>query len=335
MLKPTADQRLVSASQPLPRRVPRSLGLEMFVLIVEDNQNVAETLCQAFTSDNHESLAVPSAQVGLDLLRSRPVDLVLLDINLPGGLSGFAACEAFKSLRPEVPVILMTGAFTSDADARLAEHVGASGFLRKPFGISELVKAVQRALATAQIKPPAFLVFHCQVCNADSRVRQEVGETRRIRCPNCGTTSVVKMDELRPATEFRTPIIPPTLRRRILVVDNAEHFRLYLLDLLTEAGHYVVTARDGQEAYRLAEEWAPDLVITDILLPGIDGISLCQQIKTHARLKRTAVIIITGLKNEEYRVHGRRAGVDFFLSKPIRAEELFEKLQTLLAHSPR
>ncbi len=307
----------------------------MVVLIVEDDPTVADTLRQAFAADNHESLAASDALAGLDLLRSHSIDLILLDINLPGGLSGYAACESYKSLRPHLPVILITGAFTSDADARLADHVGASGFLRKPFTIEELFTVVRRVLEAAKARPPALLAFHCEECGAESRVREQVGDTRRVRCANCGAVRVVKMDELKPLPEPRLHLTPTALRRRILVVDSTEHFRLYLLDLLTEAGHYVVTARDGQEAFRLAQEWVPDLIITDILLPGMDGIALCQQIKAHPRLGWIPVITITSLRSEEYRIHGQLAGVDLFMSKPIQAEDLFEKVQALITRTSR
>jgi DNA-binding response OmpR family regulator len=305
----------------------------MLVLIVEDDLTLVESLRQAFIAENHTTLAASDALGGLDLLRSHSIDLILLDINLPGGLSGYAACEGYKSLRPQVPIILVTGAFTSDADARLADHVGASEFLRKPFTIEELFAVFRRALEAAKSKPPALLAFQCEECGAESRIRQQVGDTRRIQCPNCGAIRVVKLDELKPLPEPRLHLTPPSLRRRILVVDSTEHFRLYLLDLLTEAGYYVVTARDGLEALRLAQEWLPDLIIADILLPGMDGITLCQQVKGAPRLNRTPVVIVTSLKSEEHRAHAELAGVDLFMSKPIQAEDLFGKIHALITRT--
>jgi DNA-binding response OmpR family regulator len=306
----------------------------MLVLIVEDDSTLAEGLREAFAAENHESLTASNALTGLDLLRAHPVDLILLDINLPGGLSGYAACEEYRNLRPRLPIILITGAFTSDADARLAEHMGASGFLRKPFAMEDLFGLIDQVVAAAKAKPPAFLAFDCGECGAETRIRQQAGDARRVQCPNCGAVRVVKMEGLRPLPEPRAPLAPPALRRRILVVDNAEHFRLYLLDVLAEAGHYVVTARDGQEALLLAQEWVPDLVITEILLPGMDGITLCQHIKAHPRLNRTPVITITSLRSVEYRTLGKEAGVDLFMAKPIRAEDLIQKVHALIIHTP-
>ena len=306
----------------------------MLVLIVEDDLVLAESLQQAFAAQTHESLAVSNALGGLDLLRGHPIDLVLLDINLPGGLSGYAACEAYRNLRPRLPIILITGAFTSDADARLEEHVGASGFLRKPFAMEDLFGLIDQVLVSVKAEPLAFLAFGCEECGAETRIRRPVVNGRCVQCPNCGAARVVKMEELRQLPEPGPQQASAAFQRRILVVDSTEHFRLYLLDLLTEAGHYVVTARDGQEALSLAQEWVPDLVITEALLPRMGGIALCQQIKSHPRLNRTPVITITSLTSDDYRTLGQEAGVDLFMIKPIRAEDLIQKVHALTIHPP-
>jgi DNA-binding response OmpR family regulator len=305
----------------------------MRFLIVDDDASVAEGIAAMLTVAGHSCLRAPDAQTGLDLLRGEPVDIVLLDLNLPGGLSGYAACETYRSLRPELPVIFVTGAFTSEADARLADRFGASGYLRKPFSREDLLATIERA--SAEAVPVAALGFSCEECGAEGRVRKQRGGAIRVRCPNCGSLRVVQQADLTPLHSSRASLAPVPLRRRILAVDNAEHFRLYLLDLLTEAGHYVVTARGGQEAFVLTQEWMPDLVITDILLPGMDGLTLCQRIKTHPRLGRIPVILITGLTNDEYRTHAEAAGIDLMLHKPIQADRFLEQVHALIARTPR
>jgi CheY-like chemotaxis protein len=102
----------------------------MRCLIIEDDSDLSETICAALVTHRHDPLAASSAPEGLDLLRLHPVELILLDINLPGGISGYAACEAFKSLRPVVPIVLMSGAYGSDADERVGQLLGAAAFLR-------------------------------------------------------------------------------------------------------------------------------------------------------------------------------------------------------------
>lgn len=307
----------------------------MRFLIVDDDAGVAESVATLLAEDGHQSAVAPDALAGLEILRSQAIEIVLLDLNLPGGLSGYAACETYRGFRPDLPIIFISGAFTSEADARLADRVGASGFLCKPLNKEKLLAAVERVRDEASARPVVILGFSCEECGAEGRVRGQEGEAVRVRCPNCGSIRVVKRADLLPLGDSRRSLAPHGLRRRVLVVDYAEHFRLYLLDLLTEAGHYVVTARGGQEAFTLAQEWMPDLVITDLLLPGMDGLSLCQQLKGHPRLKRTPVVLVTNLKNEEYRRHADAAGIDLVLAKPIRADSFLESVHALIARTPR
>lgn len=303
----------------------------MRLLVVEDDAAVAKTVCGLLATQQHEGLVAETARDGLDLLRTQAVDVVLLDVNLPGGLSGYAACEAFRSLHPKIPIILMTGAYTSEADARVARTVGAAEFLCKPFEASALFEAIERSLAAAATVLPSLLSFRCEECGAEGRIRDAGQETLRICCPNCGSVRAVRRAEQEPATSPRVPRVAEQLRRRILVVDTAEHFRLYLLDLLTEAGHYVVTAREGNEALRLAEAWSPDLIVADLLIQGIDGIALCRAIRKHPRLAHIPFVTLTNLRNEEHLAHAQDAGVDLFLLKPIRVPEFFESLHGLIA----
>jgi CheY-like chemotaxis protein/DNA-directed RNA polymerase subunit RPC12/RpoP len=304
-------------------------------LIVEDDRDVAVTIRSLLATRQGDSLIAPSATEGLDLLRSHNVDVILLDVNLPGGLSGYAACEAFRNLRPAVPIILMTGAYTSDADARVARAVGASGFLRKPFDADTLFDAIQAARTGVTSSPHLFLSFHCDECGAEGRIRDANQETIRFRCPNCGSVRAMRREERQPARSPRAPGAPEALRRRILVVDSTEHFRLYLFDLLTEAGHSVVTAREGGDALRLAREWSPDIIITDLILPGMDGLALCRAIRVEPGLTHIAVATLTSLRNEDHVTHAEEAGVDLFLLKPIRVEDFFERLNELIARRPR
>ena len=306
-------------------------GVGMRLLVVEDDPDVSRTLCKLLATERHDSLVASTAQDGLDLLRDHAIDLILLDVNLPGGLSGYAACEAFRSVRPKVPIILMTGAYTSEADARVARTVGAAEFLRKPFEASALFDAIRRSAAAATAALPVLLTFRCEECGAEGRVRDLKQETLRIRCPNCGSVRAARREAQEPAKATRVPSAPESLRRRILVVENTEDFRLYLLDLLTEAGHYVVTAREGNDALRLARVWSPDIIITDVLVPGLDGIALCKAVRNDPVLNGIAVVTLTNLRNEDHLAYAEQAGVDLFLLKPIRVDDFFEKLNGLIA----
>ena len=225
----------------------------------------------------------------------------------------------------------MTGAYTSDSDSRVARALGAAEFLRKPFQAEEFFDAVKKSLSVVAAPPPPLRVS-CEECGAESRIRDGGEEPiLRLRCPNCGHVRDVSRGMQQPVTVPRVSLAPPHLRRRILVADTNEQFRLYLLDLLAEAGHFVATARDGSEALRIAQEWRPDLLITDILLSGMSGLLLCRAIRHDPRLARIPIIAITSLKSEEHGSYAKEAGVDLFLTKPIRTAAFFEQLHSIIA----
>jgi len=307
----------------------------MRVLIVEDDPEVARSMASLLETQQHETLLAPTAHDGSDLLRQHAIELIFLDVNLPGGLSGYGALETYHSLQPQVPIILMTGAYTSDGDARVARSLGAAAFLRKPFQAAELFAAMKATLSSASTAPPPSLRFTCNDCGAVCRIRDTADEqTIRLRCPNCGQVRDVARAALAGSGAPRVPLAPQQLRRRILVADTNEQFRLYLLDLLAEAGHFVATARDGNEAFRIGQEWGADLLITDILLSGMSGLLLCRAIRRDPRLARIPIIAITSLKAEEHGSYAKEAGVDLFLTKPIQTGPFFEQLHSMIAGTP-
>ena len=121
---------------------------------------------------------------------------------------------------------------------------------------------------------------------------------------------------------------------RVLVVDDVDQNRYLLRVLLEGSGYQVDCARDGAEAMALAEINAPSLVITDILMPVMDGFSLCRQWKQHERLKHVPLMFYTSTytdSNDE--VYAASLGADAFLVKPAEPLELLETIRGILRNS--
>jgi PAS domain S-box-containing protein len=120
---------------------------------------------------------------------------------------------------------------------------------------------------------------------------------------------------------------------RVLVVDDVDQNR-YLLRVLLEGRDYRVDcARDGAEALAMAEANAPDLVITDILMPVMDGFSLCRQWKRHERLKHVPLMFYTSTytdSNDE--IYASSLGADAFVIKPAEPADLMLAIDNLLHH---
>ena len=109
---------------------------------------------------------------------------------------------------------------------------------------------------------------------------------------------------------------------RILIVDDDPDMVELVRLALTEAGFSVRTAANGQEALRKAQRSPPDLVVLDLLLPGMNGFSVCEQLRLNPATASVPVLMITVLPGEFPRLVGAEAGADAYLNKPFRMEEL-------------
>lgn len=118
--------------------------------------------------------------------------------------------------------------------------------------------------------------------------------------------------------------------QKILVVDdqiqNIELLEAYLAPI----GYEVFTATSGQEALENIRSHSPDLVLSDVMMPGMDGFELTRKIKQDALLRRIPVVLVTALRETEDRVKGIDAGCDDFISKPVEKLELLARVKSLL-----
>lgn len=111
--------------------------------------------------------------------------------------------------------------------------------------------------------------------------------------------------------------IPKEPGGRVLVVDDDPKNRRLLNDLLRARGHEVVEAPSGEEALRQVSETPPDVVLLDIMMPGMDGIEMCRRIKDNPATSHIPVLLVTALSERSDRIRGIEAGANDFLTKPI------------------
>ncbi|ONG58757.1 PleD family two-component system response regulator [Pseudoroseomonas deserti] len=117
---------------------------------------------------------------------------------------------------------------------------------------------------------------------------------------------------------------------RVLVVDDIAA-NLRLLEARLNAEYYEVTlASSGPEALQRAEEWMPDVILLDVMMPGMDGYEVCRRLKANPLTAQIPVVMVTALVDPAERVRGLEAGADDFLSKPVDHPTLFARLRALL-----
>jgi twitching motility two-component system response regulator PilH len=117
--------------------------------------------------------------------------------------------------------------------------------------------------------------------------------------------------------------------KNILVIDDSPTERHILVDLLTRNGYQVVTAENGEEGIEKAKAELPDLILMDVVMPGLNGYQATRTLTRDDKTKHIPVIVCTSKNQETDKIWGLRQGAQDYLSKPINAEELLAKIAAL------
>ncbi|MFA5441464.1 MAG: response regulator, partial [Bacteroidales bacterium] len=120
-----------------------------------------------------------------------------------------------------------------------------------------------------------------------------------------------------------------TSRPIVVIAEDNKDIREYVRASLADA-YEVHTAKDGQEGYSLANRYMPDIIISDIMMPVMDGLKLCEKVKQNIRLSHIPVILLTAKDSNEDRSEGYKTGADSYISKPFTSEMLYARIQNLL-----
>ena len=121
------------------------------------------------------------------------------------------------------------------------------------------------------------------------------------------------------------------MAERILVVDDEIQITRVLRASLTAQRYDVRTANDPDEALRLLEEWDPDLIITDLVMPGMSGIELCRAVR---RNRPTPILVLSVREHEHSKVEALDAGADDYVTKPFSIQELLARVRAHLRRTP-
>ena len=122
---------------------------------------------------------------------------------------------------------------------------------------------------------------------------------------------------------------------KILLVEDEDQLRRVMRDLLEREGYVVSEARDGVQALDQVDRHAPDLIMLDLNLPGLDGYTVLEQLRSRSATARIPVIVLTAKGDEDNEVRVFELGADDFLTKPFRARALSARLQAVLARRAR
>lgn len=123
--------------------------------------------------------------------------------------------------------------------------------------------------------------------------------------------------------------------KKILVVDDEPDILTFVKYNLEREGYIVKTAPDGEVGLQIAETDQPDLILTDIMMPNLDGVELCYALRAQDRFKNTLIAFLTARTEEYAEIAGLEAGGDDFITKPIRPRVLISRVKALLRRNER
>jgi CheY-like chemotaxis protein len=117
---------------------------------------------------------------------------------------------------------------------------------------------------------------------------------------------------------------------KILIVDDEPSIRFLITATLEDEGYELFEAADGQEAYNLVKSNKPDLIILDVMMPGLTGYELCAKLKQDPVTQNIVIIMLTAKGQEQDRLQSRQAGADRYLRKPFSPLELINVVASFL-----
>lgn len=163
-----------------------------------------------------------------------------------------------------------------------------------------------------------------------------------------GTTFHVSMpirnrykQQIAPNAEVNAPLLPEITENpedsndndndcRLLIIEDNHDIATYIGSLFTDQ-YAIFYAENGKEGLEKALNLIPDLIITDLMMPGMDGLEVCRQVRGNEIINHIPIIVVTAKITEEERIKGIEAGADAYLSKPFNTEELRTRVEKLLA----
>jgi CheY-like chemotaxis protein len=169
-------------------------------------------------------------------------------------------------------------------------------------------------------------IYFCPHCNTNHPTFEHYEEAHLVvRCQRCGFPVEEGVVEQGGVAFQRT---------KILCVDDDNILLRTLSGLLSAHDFQPLTATDGPSGMEMAKRERPDLILLDILMPGLDGLDACRRLRADAHLKEIPIIIMTAMEDPKLNVKAFKAGATLALKKPLDPQRLISTVKTALALKP-
>ena len=143
--------------------------------------------------------------------------------------------------------------------------------------------------------------------------------------------AITKQDDL-PSESDQSPNMKSDRNYTLLIVDDNIDFRSFLGSSLSSE-YYILTASNGKKAIEILRKESPDLIISDVMMPEMDGLQLCTAVKTDIRFSHIPIILLTAKVGEQYQIEGLEHGADDYIAKPFSMEVLKLRISKIISES--
>ena len=269
------------------------------ILIVDDDPLNLKLLDAQLSSDQYDTILAEDGYTALEKVGTELPDLLLLDIMMPG-LDGYEVTERLKAdpNTKDIPIILIT-ALDDTEDKIKGLECGADEFLNKPVNTAELLARVKSLLRLKLYKDQLKSRKQSQLILTETKDIEELSE-KRVNLPTI-----------------------------LLVEDDEKDVRL-IQNYLQEETYRLEVAKTGEEAMSFVLRQKIDLILLDILLPGMDGFEVVSRLKDSEAAKNIQIVAITSLQDVQSKIKGIELGADDYLIKPINKHELKARVKALV-----
>jgi DNA-binding response OmpR family regulator len=280
------------------------------ILIVEDDMELVQGLSIRLRANGYTVFIATDGITAMRVAQKESPDLILLDIGLPAG-DGFTVMDRLKSIArlSIVPVVVLTGRDPQGNQQRATDS-GAMAFLQKPVDNDVLLRTIRGVLRENGVP--------VQEKNGNQTAKEGAGNVVR--------KNLVVEDALELEADTGSQAILTTVKKILIVEDDLELLR-GLSRRLKANGYNTVVATDGITAVSVALKELPDVILLDIGLPAGDGFTVMERLKSHDKLRRVPIIVITARDPLTTRNRALSAGAQAFLLKPVENDILVAAIQ--------
>ncbi|PZR16871.1 MAG: hybrid sensor histidine kinase/response regulator [Flavobacterium psychrophilum] len=214
-------------------------------------------------------------------------------------------------------------------------HTSDTGILRTGIGLAYIKKLVSvlRGDIYVSSEPNAQTVFTIKIpCDKSSFKEKEIdqGNVSILISPHLKNILEEKEEnhEVIPDKILNLEIIENNLKK-VLVVEDEKEIHAYIRDLLSDR-YKVISAYNGLEALKILDNQLPDIIVSDVMMPVMDGVELCKQVKTDMRTCHIPFIMLTAKSSVIHRIEGLESGANSYIPKPFYPDHLIVRIQKLL-----